>query len=183
MIQVQRVAPVRAIEHVAGAGGQAVAAVAVVEAVAEAPDFRGAGRDGESGEIGEGGDRIVGRKHLPEPGEPARFLEMEVGDEQGAAAWPEQGPLRKRHQIVATERKANHGSRYSRARQGSRGQREGLGITEESSAGRRRGARSIRSGRRGGEQDRADDEAFGDENERVGERLQETHSRGLRLRR
>jgi hypothetical protein len=97
-------------QHLAGAGGEAVAAVAVVEAVAEAPDLAGPGRGGERGEIGEGGDRIVGRQHLPEPGEPARFLEMEVGDEQGPAGGPEQGPLRQRHQLVATERKANHGA-------------------------------------------------------------------------
>ena len=81
-------------QHLAGPRGKAVAAVAVVEAVAEAPDLLGAGRDGERGEIGEGGDRIVGRKHLPQPGEPARFLEMEVGDQQGPARRPEQGPLR-----------------------------------------------------------------------------------------
>ena len=88
--------------------GQPLAAEAVVEAVAEAPDFPASGADRRGGQIGQGGDRVVGRQHLPEPREPARFLEMEIGDEQGPPGGPEQGPLRQRHQFVARERKANH---------------------------------------------------------------------------
>ena len=88
--------------------GQAVAAVAVVEAVAEAPDFVRAGGGDEGGEIGQGCDGIVRRQHLAEAGEPARFLQVEIGNQKRAAGRPEQGALRQRHQLVITERKANH---------------------------------------------------------------------------
>ena len=66
------------------------------------------------GQIGQGRDRIVGRQHLPALGEPARFLEMEIGDQQGAPGGPEQRALRQRHQLVAGERKANHGPAIER---------------------------------------------------------------------
>ena len=59
--------------------------------------------------FGQRRDRIIRRKHLPEPGEPARFFQMQVGDEQGLALGPEQRALRQRHQCLATERKGNHG--------------------------------------------------------------------------
>ena len=97
-------------QHFPRARRQPFAALGVVEAVAEAPDLSGAGGDGERGQVRQGRDRIVGRQHLPEPGEPARFLEVEIGDQQGAAGGPEQGPLRQRHQFMLAERKANHGT-------------------------------------------------------------------------
>ena len=43
-----------------------------------------------------------------EAGEPARFLEMEVGDQQGTPVRPEERALRQRHQFMSGERKANH---------------------------------------------------------------------------
>ena len=108
MIQVQRVVAVSAVSSRPRLRGQAVAAGAVVEAVAEAPDFRGVRRRDEGGQIGERGDAVIRRQHLPALGEPARFLEMQIGDEQGAARRPEQRALRQRHQLVIAERKANH---------------------------------------------------------------------------
>ena len=97
-------------QHFPRARWQSIAALSIVEAVAEAPDFGSAGRDGERGQVRQSRERIVGRQHLPEPGEPARFLEMKIGDQQGAAGGPEQGPLRQRHQFMLAERKANHGT-------------------------------------------------------------------------
>ena len=69
-------------QQLARGGRQPVAAEAVVEAVAEAIEPPGAGALDLGRERGQGRVRIIGRQELPEPREPARFLEVQVGDQQ-----------------------------------------------------------------------------------------------------
>ena len=95
-------------QQVARLAGQPVAAGAVVEAVAEAPDFRRVRCRDDRGQIGQSRDAVIRRQHLPAFGEPARFLEMQVGDQQGAPGGPEERALRHRRQVMTRERKANH---------------------------------------------------------------------------
>ena len=102
-------------ERGAGPIGQPLAAGRIVEAVPQAPDFARGGRCGQRGEIGERRQRIIGRQHLPAGGEPARFLEMQVGDDQRTAFGPEQRASRERGEGMTGERKANHRPAMARA--------------------------------------------------------------------
>ena len=77
-----------AVSKIARRGGQSVAAEAVVEAVAEAVDALGAGPLHLARQRRQRRVRIVWRKELPEPGEPARFLEVQVGDQQRLLGGP-----------------------------------------------------------------------------------------------
>ena len=83
-IHVQSSLEVRSVEQFAGAGRKSIAAEAVVKAVAEAVEPCGAGALDLRSKRGQGRVRIVGRQELPEPGEPARLLKVQVGDEQRA---------------------------------------------------------------------------------------------------
>ena len=62
----------------------------VVKAVAEAEEASGAGSLHLAGKRGQRRMRIIGRKELPEPREPARLFEVQVGDEQRLLGGPEQ---------------------------------------------------------------------------------------------
>ena len=88
--------------------GQPLAAEAVVEAVAQAIEPRGAGPLDLGRKRGQGRVRIVGRQQLAEPREPAGFFEVQVGDQQRAAIGPEQGAADRRDERFTCERKGNH---------------------------------------------------------------------------
>ena len=88
--------------------GQALAAECVVEAVAEAEQPPGAGALDLGGKRAQRRVRIVGRKELSEPREPARFLEVQIGNQQRFLARPEQRAVSGREERFASERKGNH---------------------------------------------------------------------------
>src|SRR5437764_15021799 len=92
----------------AGRLGQALAPELVVEAVAEAKEAPGAGALELAAERSQRRVRIVGRKELASLGEPARFFEMQVGDQQRLLARPEEGAVSGREECFACERKGNH---------------------------------------------------------------------------
>ena len=60
------------------------------------------------GERGQRGMRIIRRQELPEPGEPARFFEVQVGDQQRLRAGQKSAPSGGRRERFACERKGNH---------------------------------------------------------------------------
>ena len=88
--------------------GQAVAAELVVKAVAEAVEPLDAGAIDHLGQRGERRLAVVGRQELAELGVPARFFEMEVGDQQRAPRRPPQGTLWIGEEFMTGERKGNH---------------------------------------------------------------------------
>ena len=89
--------------------GEAVAAEAVVEAVAEAIESGRAAAVDVARQHGQRGERIIGRQELAEAGEPAGLFEMEVGDEQRGLARPEQRAIATGEEIMTGERSGNHG--------------------------------------------------------------------------
>ena len=98
-------------------GGQPLAALGIVETVAQAPDFARAERVDDRAEIGKRRERIVGRQHLPALGKPARFLEVEIGHQQRLARRPEQRTAAQGEQGMPPEgkrgeRKGNHVPAY-----------------------------------------------------------------------
>ena len=92
--------------------GQPIAPGIVVETVAQAPHFARARRRDDRVEIDQGGERIIGRQHLPVRREPARFLEMQVRHQQRAPRRPEQRTATQGKQLITGERKGNHSHAY-----------------------------------------------------------------------
>jgi hypothetical protein len=90
-------------------GREAVASLAIVETVAQAPDFARPRLALQRRQLAQRRDRIVGRKHLADPRVPARFLKVQVSDQQGLARGPIKSTGADRRQVDAAERKANHG--------------------------------------------------------------------------
>ena len=99
----------------AGLIGQALAAEGVVEAVAEAEETPRAGALHLRGERAQRRVGIVGWKELPEPREPARLFEVQIGNQQRFLARPEQRALSGREERFACERKGNHDSVIARS--------------------------------------------------------------------
>jgi hypothetical protein len=87
---------------------QALAAARVVETVAEAPDLGRIGRRDRAFQRRERRRAVVGRQHLAEAREPARLLEMQIGDDQRTPRGPEQRAVGQRGKLMAGERKGNH---------------------------------------------------------------------------
>src|SRR5688572_24147593 len=95
----------------AGSGRKPVATISIMERIAETIEAGGAG-GGDFG--GQGGERclaVIGRQELAEAGEPAGFLQVQIGDQQRPLGRPEKGAGRAGEEIVTAERKGNHKSR------------------------------------------------------------------------
>ena len=95
-------------EQRSGLVGQSVAAECIVKAVAEAEQPPGAGAPDLGRKRAQRRVRIVGREELAEPREPARFLEVKVGDQQRVFTRPKQRALSGREERFTGERKGNH---------------------------------------------------------------------------
>src|SRR5688572_11721874 len=93
----------------AGRGWKPVATVTVMERIAEAVEAVGAGGGDLRGQRGQGRLAVIRRQELAEAGEPARLLEVQIGDQQRPLGRPEQGAGRAGEEIVTAERKGNHG--------------------------------------------------------------------------
>ena len=65
-----------------------VASEAVVKTVTKAEKTRDGGALHLSGQRGQRFQRIIWRKHLPQPREPTGLLQMQVGNQQRIRRWP-----------------------------------------------------------------------------------------------
>ena len=80
-------------------GRQPIAAEAVMEAVAEAIEGVRPGPLDHGRERGQRRVQIIGRKELPEAREPARFLEVQIGDQKRVPVGPEQRSVTRREEM------------------------------------------------------------------------------------
>ena len=87
-----RAVAVRSVSSARALAGSRSQPNAVMEAVAEAIEPLGAGALDLGGERGQRRVRIIRRKELAEPREPARFLEVQVGDQQRLCAGQNSAP-------------------------------------------------------------------------------------------
>ncbi len=87
---------------------QPLAAESVVEAVAETIEPARSRRPDELVERRQGRDRIIGGKELAQPREPARLLEVQIGDEQRFPGRPVERAFGRCRERFACERKGNH---------------------------------------------------------------------------
>ena len=93
--------------------GQAVAAEAVVEAVAEAIEALRAGALDLAASARQRRVRIVGRQELAEPREPARFFEVQVGDQQRLLRRPEERAVGRRRRTFRLRTKREPWRRFA----------------------------------------------------------------------
>lgn len=85
----------------------------IVEAVAEAPDFPRLQIADERADRVQGREAVVGREHLPMLRVPACLLEMQIGKQQRPPRRPVQRGFGQHDQLMTTERKGNHATRYA----------------------------------------------------------------------
>ena len=97
-------------QQVARRGGQAVAAEAVMERVAEAIEARDAAAVDVALKRGQRGVAVIRGQELAEAREPAGFFEVQVGDQQRALGGPVKRAIGAGEEIVTGERKGNHGA-------------------------------------------------------------------------
>src|SRR5688500_18984953 len=93
----------------AGCGRKPVATVTVMKRIAQTVEAVGAGCRDFGGQRGKGGLAVVWRQKLAKAGEPTGLFEVQVGDQQRPFGRPEEGAGRAGKEIVAAERKGNHG--------------------------------------------------------------------------
>ena len=80
----------------------------IMKTVAQTPDLARTRRRHDQRQVGKRRLRVIGREHLPEAREPARLLQMKVGNEQRAPRRPEKRALGQSDERMIGERKGNH---------------------------------------------------------------------------